>query len=420
MSPSAGSPLAGSSLGVTPLGVRRQILEAIAAQVGTPTYVYDAAQLQADADRWFQAAGQGAVFYSVKANGNLAILSRLAEWGLSAEVATEGELGRALEAEIPPERIVFGGVPKSDVAIRRALEAGLDLVVLQADREVDAALRHANHDRPAAVGLRVRPGIVAGAHPSLETGRKDAKFGLAPDDVPGAWARLAASPGLSPTTLAVHLGSGLDSLEPYSRALDTLLELCDALAGSGQPVQGLDLGGGIGIDYADGSGPQPEALAAFVRERLAGTNLHVRYEPGRSVVARSGVLLMRVLYEQRNGGRPAVVCDAGFTDFSRFMLYGAEHRIEPLEGSADGPPTVDVLGPTCETGDVLGTARALHGVEAGDLLLLRDVGAYGFTMASNYNSRPRPAEVLVEGESWSVIRPRESLADLWRGEAAGG
>ena len=403
-----------------PLNGQRALLEDIAGQVGTPTYVYDAAQLRADSDRWVQAAGEGAVFYSVKANGNLAVLSRLAAWGLGAEVGTEGELGRALAAGIPPARIVFGGVPKSDTAIRRALEARLDLVVLQAGREVDAALSHANPERPTAVGLRVRPGIIAGAHPSLETGRKDAKFGLSPEDVPRAWALLAASPGLSPTTLAVHLGSGLDSLEPYSRAMDTLLDLCDMLADSGQPVRELDLGGGIGIDYSDGSGPDPSALAAFVRERLAGRNLLVRYEPGRSVAARAGVLLMRVLYEQRNGAGSAVVCDAGFTDFSRFMLYGAEHRIEPVTGPADGPATVDVLGPTCETGDILGTSRALHGVGPGDLLLLRDVGAYGFTMASNYNSRPRPAEVLVENESWRVIRPRESLADLWRGETAGG
>ncbi len=403
-----------------PLNGQRALLEDIAGQVGTPTYVYDATQLRVDSDRWVQAAGEGAVFYSVKANGNLAVLSRLASWGLGAEVGTEGELGRALEAGIPPARVVFGGVPKSDAAIRYALEAGLDLVVLQADREVDVALSHANPERLADIGLRVRPGIIAGAHPSLETGRKDAKFGLSPEDVPGAWARLAASPGLSPTTLAVHLGSGLDSLEPYSRALDTLLHLCDGLADSGQPVEGLDLGGGIGIDYSNGSGPDPSALAAFVSERVAGKNLRVRYEPGRSVAARAGVLLMRVLYEQRNGGRPALVCDAGFTDFSRFMLYGAEHRIEPLTGPVDGPPDVDVLGPTCETGDVLGTSRALHGIGAGDLLLLRDVGAYGFTMASNYNSRPRPAEVLIEDDSWSVIRPRESLVDLWRGEAARG
>ncbi|MEE9208206.1 MAG: diaminopimelate decarboxylase [Gemmatimonadota bacterium] len=399
---------------------QRAQLEDIADQVGTPTYVYDASQLRADADRWVHAAGKGEVFYSVKANGNLAVLSRLVAWGLGCEVGTEGELGRVLEAGVPLSWIVFGGVPKSDAAIRCALEANLDLVVLQAGREVDTALRHANPESAAVVGLRVRPGITAGAHPSLQTGRQDAKFGLSPEDVPGAWARLAASPGLSPTTLAVHLGSGLDSLEPYSRALDTLLQLCEVLTDSGHPVQGLDLGGGLGIDYSDGSGPDPAALVALVTERLAGTNLRVRYEPGRSVAARAGVLLMRVLYEQRNGGRPAVVCDAGFTDFSRFMLYGGEHRIEPLTGPAAGPADVDVLGPTCETGDVLGTSRALHGVGAGDLLLLRDVGAYGFTMASNYNSRPRPAEVLVEDESWRVIRPRESLEDLWRGEVTDG
>jgi len=325
-----------------------------------------------------------------------------------------------VQAGFPPGRILVGGVPKAAADVRDAIGAGLALVVLQAEHEVAAAVAAARADRPTRVGVRVRPGIVAGAHPSLETGRTDAKFGYAPDEVPEVWARLATTDGLEPEVLAVHLGSGIEGLEPWQRALDVLLELVETLAGSGAPVRELDLGGGLGVDYASDGDPDPAELVRRIDARLAGTGLASRFEPGRSITARSGVLLTRVLYRRERGGAPAVVCDAGFTDFGRYALYGAQHRIEPVRGVAEsGPPTVDVLGPTCESGDVLGTGRALNDVRPGDLLIVRDVGAYGFVMASNYNSRPRPAEVLLGADGYSVVRERETLPDLWRGEATG-
>ena len=393
-------------------------LEAIAAEVGTPTYVYSAPLLTASARRWIEAAGDPArVYFAAKANTNLGVLSCLRTTGIGIEVATPGERARAVRAGFPPERILVGGVPKAAADVRDAVGAAVALVVLQADHEVDAAIEAARPEAPARVGLRVRPGITAGAHPSLETGRIDAKFGYAPDDVPAVWERLAATPGLEPEVLAVHLGSGIEELEPWDRALDVLLTLVGRLAGTRARVRELDVGGGLGVDYSAGGDPDPSALVRRVDARLAGTGLASRFEPGRSITACAGVLLTRVLYRRERGGAPAVVCDAGFTDFGRYALYGAQHRIEPVRGPAvSGEPTVDVLGPTCESGDVLGTGRPLHDVRPGDLLVVRDVGAYGFVMASNYNSRPRPAEVLLTGEGFAVVRGRETLRDLWRGE----
>jgi len=399
------------------------LLAEIAREQGTPTYVYDARVLDAGVRRWIDAVGDASrICYAVKANYNLGVLARLAAHGIGFEASTTGEVGRALAAGIPAARIVLGGVPKSPEAVERGICQGLDLVVLQAEHEVDAAMRAGagREGPPARVGLRVRPGIRAGAHPSLETGRTDAKFGFGPADVAGAWAALAEAPGLQPTTLAFHLGSGLDSLEPYRGAIDVLLGLVSELSGTGTPVRELDLGGGLGVSYdSDAGDMEPADLVAIVRERLDATGLEVRYEPGRSIAARAGTLVTRVLYRRERDGHPALVCDAGFTDFGRYSLYGAQHRIEPLDGELEGPDTVEVLGPTCESGDRLGTGRPLHGVRPGDLLAVRDVGAYGFVMASNYNARPRPAEVLVDDGGWSVVRERERLEDMWRGEALG-
>jgi len=392
-------------------------LEAIATTYGTPTYVYSALSIDAAASRWVDAAGAASrVFFAAKANTNLAVLNRLKRSGIGIEVATAGERARAEQAGFPRDRILLGGVPKAADVVADAIGAGLGLVVLQADHEVDAAIVAADPTHPTRVGIRVRPGIRAGAHPSLETGRTDAKFGYAPSDIVAIWNRLARTPGLLPEVLAVHLGSGIDTLNPWDQALDVLLELADQMSASGAPVREFDLGGGLGVDYESDSDLDPAELVRRVDERLGGTGFSSRFEPGRSIVARAGVLLTRVLYRRERGGAPALVCDAGFTDFARFALYGAEHRIEPVAGSMVGPATVDVLGPTCESGDVIGSNRSLQDVQPEDLLVVRDVGAYGFVMASNYNSRPRPAEIMIDGDSVELVRSREKLEDLWRGE----
>ena len=400
-----------------------ELLAEIVREQGTPTYVYDARILDAGVRRWIDAVGDPSrICYAVKANYNLGVLARLATHGIGFEASTEGEAARAMAAGIAASRIVLGGVPKSPETVQEGVRRGLDLVVLQAAHEVEAAVRGAASldGPPARVGLRVRPGIRAGAHPSLETGRADAKFGFAPAEIPEAWAVLAGAEGIVPTTLAFHLGSGLDSLTPYEGAIDVLLRLVEDIEAAGPPVRELDLGGGLGVAYGEsGADLEPADLVRIVRERLDETDLEVRYEPGRSIAARAGTLVTRVLYRRERDGHPALVCDGGFTDFGRFSLYGAEHRIEPLAGAMEGPDTVEVLGPTCESGDKLGTGRRLHGVQPGDLLAVRDVGAYGFVMASNYNARPRPAEVLVDDDGWRVVRERESLEDLWRGETVG-
>jgi len=399
------------------------LLGEIARDQGTPTYVYDGRVLDAGVGRWVDAVGDpGRICYAVKANYNLGVLSRLASHGIGFEASTLGEVARALAAGVSESRVVLGGVPKSPEAVAEAVGRDLDLVVLQASHEVEAAVR-AGASRagpPANVGLRVRPGIRAGAHPSLETGRTDAKFGFDPSEIRDAWTALAAADGLEPTTLAFHLGSGLDSLQPYAGAIDVLLRLVEDLKSTGAPVDELDVGGGLGVAYDVGETYlEPADLVSIVDDRLAGTGLTVRYEPGRSIAARAGTLITRVLYRRERDGHPALICDGGFTDFARFALYGAEHAIEPVLGEREGPATVEVLGPTCESGDKLGTRRRLHGVRQGDLLAVRDVGAYGFVMASNYNARPRPAEILVDDSGWRVVRARETLEDLWRGEIAG-
>lgn len=393
------------------------LLEEIAAEVGTPCYVYDGDRMDAALRRWTDAVGDpAAVSYAVKANSNLAVLARLARHGIDFEVGTHGEYARVRRAGVGPERVVVGGVPKGSAEIRAAVEEGVHLLVLQAEHEFETARRLADPERPVCVGVRVRPGIRAGAHPSLQTGAADAKFGVGPEELPAVWESLADAEGLRPRALAVHLGSGLDAVEPYLRALELLLECADGLAERGAPVAALDLGGGLGVDYAGGPDPEPAELVAAVRERLGDRPVALRFEPGRSVVARAGRLLTRVLYRRERNGRPALVCDGGSSDFSRYALYRSEHRILPLSGELSGAATVDVLGPTCESGDVLGVERSLHGVRPGDLLQVMDTGAYGFVMASNYNSRPRPAEVLADREGWRVVRRRERVEDLWRGE----
>ncbi len=395
------------------------MLHAIADEVGTPAYIYDVRALEAGIARWIDAVGEPArISFAAKANTNLAVLATLERSGVGIEVATPGELARARAAGFPEARIVFGGVPKSESAVREGIQAGAGMIVLQSEIEVDAAIRHAaSYPRgPLPVGLRVRPGIRAGAHPSLETGRADAKFGFGPERIPEVWERLASAERIRPRTLAFHLGSGLDAVDPYEQAVELMLALVESLAGAGCPVVELDVGGGLGIDYASDRDPEPAMLVEALEARLEGAPIELRFEPGRSVVARAGVLLTRVLYRRERNGSPALVCDAGYTDFARNALYGAEHAIVPVDGELAGDPTVDVLGPTCESGDVLGTNRRLGTVQPGDLLLLRDAGAYGFVMASNYNSRPRPPELIVERDEWKVARPRESLEDLWRGE----
>ncbi|MDP2497088.1 MAG: diaminopimelate decarboxylase [Candidatus Palauibacterales bacterium] len=404
-------------------GIAPEVLEEVAAEIGTPAYVYDGRALDAGVRRWTEAVPPEDILYSVKANSNLSVLRRLASHGIGLEAGTWGEYARARRSGVPSDRVTLGGVPKDETTVRSVLKAGVGLAVFQAEGEVEAAARHADPGRPTPAGVRVLPGIRAGAHPSLETGAADAKFGFAPDEVPAVWRRLAETPGLEPTTLAVHLGSGLDDAAPYVTALDLLLDVAGELGGHGPAVRALDVGGGLGVDYEAGDAegdPDPGELARRLRRRMeerAGEEApRLRFEPGRSVCARAGVVLTRVQYGRERGGRPALVCDAGYSDFPRHVLYGAHHDIGPIRGEGRGPADVAVLGPTCESGDVLGVGRSLHGVEADDLLVVRDAGAYGFVMASNYNSRPRPPEVLVDGDDWRPIRDRESLDDLWRGE----
>lgn len=396
-------------------------LMGIAEAVGTPTYVYNAVVIR-DRYRAFEAALADlphTLCYAVKANSNLAVLRRFAELGAGADIVSGGELERALLAGFPPGRIVFSGVGKSDAELKAAIRAGVGQVNVESIEELGRLADLAGALAGAVrVGLRVNPDVTTETHPYISTGRNGIKFGVPADQVLEAAALVARSPGLELTGLAVHLGSQLLSTGPYREALDRLLALLPAVQqATGGTVTSLGLGGGIGIRYTgEESIISPAAFSAAVAPQLREAGLHLHLEPGRCLVGSAGILLTRVLYRKHSGGRDFVIVDAGMNDLVRPSHYGAHHEIVAAGAPRPGMLTVDVVGPICETGDFLALDRELPEVQPGDLLAVLGAGAYGFAMSSQYNTRPRAAEVLVDGARWAICRAREPAPDLWRGE----
>ncbi len=396
-------------------------LAEIAARVGTPTYVYSRATIE----RHYRvmdealAALPHTICYSVKACSNLAILGLLARLGSGFDIVSVGELERVLAAGGDRRRVVFSGVGKRDDEIARALEVGIRAFNVESAWELDRIAQvAATLGARAPISLRVNPDVDPRTHAYIATGLRSSKFGVPMDEARALYRFAASHPNLDVVGIDCHIGSQIVEIEPLAHALDRVLALVDELAADGITLHHVDMGGGLGITYKDERPAPPEALGRAYAERLRPRGLELIVEPGRVIVGNAGVLLMRVLGVKDNAERRFVIVDAAMNDNIRPSLYGAFQAIEPVAPVAASAEQreVDVVGPICESGDFLAKGRALPPLRQGELLAMRSAGAYGFSMASTYNSRQRAAEVLVDGATWTTIRRREALADLWRDE----
>ncbi|MES2819115.1 MAG: diaminopimelate decarboxylase [Pseudomonadota bacterium] len=394
-------------------------LSAIADRFGTPTYVYSRAHIEAQY-RAYADALQGVphlVCYAVKANSNLGVLNVLARLGAGFDIVSLGELERVLAAGGAPDKIVFSGVGKSRADMRRALEVGVHCFNVESSDELERLQAVAAElGVIAPVSLRVNPDVDAGTHPYISTGLKENKFGIGIDAAEAVYARADALPNLQVLGVDCHIGSQLTSLPPFLDALERLLGLIDRLAERGIPIQHLDLGGGLGVQYRDEQPPLAGDYIQAVRERIEGRDLKLVFEPGRSIVANAGVLLTRVEYLKHTEHKDFAIVDAAMNDLIRPALYQAWMDVIPVVPRDNAGRFYDVVGPICETGDFLARSRELALAE-GDLLAVCSAGAYGFVMSSNYNTRGRAAEVLVDGERMLEVRRRETVQELFAGES---
>jgi diaminopimelate decarboxylase len=392
----------------------------IGERVGTPAFVYNAEAIRAQYRALDSALNPlpHRICYAVKANSNLAVLRILRELGAGADIVSAGEMARAFAAGFKPEQLVFSGVGKTATELHLAMNAGIGHLNVESWEELELLGRIANEvTAPAPVGIRVNPGVTTDTHPYISTGKTGIKFGLPSDQVVPAAEYILRHPRLQLTTLAMHLGSQLVDMEPFLEGIRRLLELVDRLRRTGiTTLRVLDLGGGLGIRYAEERSIDPSEFAAAVVPLLAPTQLTVYLEPGRFLVGSAGVLLTRVLYRKHSGGKEFVVVDAGMNDLVRPSHYQAYHEIVEVEERSRPPRRADVVGPVCETGDFLALDRMLPAVESGEMLAVLGAGAYGFVMASNYNSRPRPPEVIVDDGGWWIARPREEMENLFATE----
>jgi len=397
-------------------------LAAIAADLGTPTYVYSEAAIRhryAALSAALKATGLATqIRYAVKANDHLAILRLLGGLGAGADVVSEGELARALEAGIPAGRIVFSGVGKSRNELAVALASGLDQINIESAEELAELSAIASElGRTARVALRVNPDIDAHTHAKITTGRAQDKFGIPAADVPGLYAHAAALPGIKPVGLAVHIGSQIMTLAPYRMSFAVLASLAEEIRAANLPLDRLDCGGGLGVAYANEPAPLPEGLAGALGASFRALGVELLLEPGRWLVADAGLLLAAVIRVKDGSERPFIVLDAGMNDFLRPALYDAWHGVVPVGPSRGGPiGAADVVGPVCESADAFARGRPLPAVRAGDLVAILDTGAYGRVMASTYNARPLAAEAIVRGARWATIRSRQPLEAMWADE----
>ena len=395
-------------------------LETVAREAGTPLYVYSA-QAISEAYRAYDAALGDLphmVCYAVKANSTLAVLGLLARAGCGFDIVSGGELFRVLKAGGDPARVVFSGVGKTPAEIELALRSGINNFNCESEgelAEIDAIAGRLG--TIARFSLRVNPDVDAVTHPYISTGLRDHKFGV---DIGGAsemYHRSRRFANLRAAGVSCHIGSQLLDYSPILEAAGKALALIEALQADGFAIDHVDLGGGLGIAYqAADRAPAIHDFIGALRDRIGRDGLTVMIEPGRSIVGSAGVLLTRVLYRKKSPSKEFVVVDAAMNDLIRQSLYNAHHEILPLRQIAGGSIVADVVGPICETGDFLARHRAMPDVQPGEFLALSSAGAYGFVQASNYNSRPRAAEVLVEGTKWRVVRERETWEDLIRGE----
>ncbi len=394
-------------------------LSAIAERFGTPTYVYSRAHIEAQY-RAYADALQGIehlVCFAVKANSNLGVLNVLARIGAGFDIVSRGELERVLAAGGQPQKIVFSGVGKSRDDMRRALQVGVHCFNVESTDELERLQQIAAElNVQAPISLRVNPDVDAGTHPYISTGLKENKFGIAISDAEAVYTRAAALPNLQILGVDCHIGSQLTTLPPFLDALDRLLALIDRLAERDIHIRHLDLGGGLGVQYRDEQPPLAGDYIAAVRERIAGRTLALVFEPGRSIVANAGVLLTRVEYLKHTEHKDFAIVDAAMNDLIRPALYQAWMDVVAVQPRDAVARPYDIVGPICETGDFLAKDRELALAE-GDLLAICSAGAYGFVMSSNYNTRGRAAEVLVDGTQSIEVRRRETVQELFAGES---
>ena len=387
---------------------------------GTPTYVYSRATIERHWKAFDKAAGDHPhlVCYAVKANSNLAVLNVMAKLGSGFDIVSGGELARVLEAGGDPKKIVFSGVGKTEAEIEYALEVGIKCFNVESEAELHRINSVAKSlDKIAPISIRVNPNVDAGTHPYISTGLKENKFGINIDHSKELYAWANQQANLKVKGVDCHIGSQLTEISPFLDALDKLLVLIDQLSDIGVTISHLDIGGGLGVTYKDEKPPHPtEYMQAIMPKLSHRQNLTILMEPGRAIMANAGILLTKVEFLKENEGKHFCIVDAAMNDNIRPSLYSAWQNIIPLNQTDKPTTNFDVVGPVCETGDFLGKDRDLN-VEAGDYLVVRSVGAYGFTMSSNYNSRPRAAEIMVDGEQMHLIRQRETIESLWTGEA---
>jgi diaminopimelate decarboxylase len=394
-------------------------LSEIAQDAGTPTYVYSHAALER-AYRELDEAFSGLdhlVCYAVKANGNLAVLRALASFGAGADIVSVGELYRTMRAGFDPKKVVFAGVGKTE----DELMAGLGERILLFNVESASELEHldrlaARHGKRARIALRVNPDVDAETHDHITTGRAFDKFGIPVDEALTLAERVGDYRSVDLLGVHQHIGSQITKLAPFTESVEKSAGLVEELKGRGFDIKYFNIGGGLGIRYKDEETPTPKELVDAVRPTLEATGTRILCEMGRYIAGGAGVLLTRVIYRKKSGEKDFLVADAGMNDLLRPSLYGAHHEVRSVREDAQKVANADLVGPVCESGDYLARDRELPDAGEGDLLALMCAGAYGFSMASNYNSRPRPAEVFVRGERWAVVHERESHADLVKGE----
>jgi len=392
-------------------------LRDLADEFGTPCWVYSRRAIEEAFDEFQRELPASAlVCYAVKANSNLAVLDVLARRGAGFDIVSEGELRRVLAVGADTRRIVFSGVGKSVAAIEMALQHDILCFNVESASELERLNAVAGQlGKVAPVSLRVNPDVDARTHPYISTGLKENKFGVAYADARALYRQAAALPHLAVKGIDCHIGSQLLDASPFAEALDKLLLLIDQLADDGIVLQHIDLGGGLGIRYRDEQVPTVQAYLQPLLAKLAGRRLHILLEPGRRLVGNAGVLLTRVECLKPGESKNFAIVDAAMNDLARPALYGSWHEIVPVSTRQEAAQTWEIVGPVCESGDFLGRERSLA-LAAGDLLAILSAGAYGMVMSSNYNSRPRAAEVMVDGAQAHLVRPRESFDDLFGSE----
>lgn len=394
-------------------------LSAIAERFGTPTYIYSRAAFTQHYLSYSQALGShpGMICYAIKANSNLGVLNLLAKLGAGFDIVSIGELERVLRAGGDPKRIVFSGVGKTAEEMARALDVGIFCFNVESEAELEILAQvAADKGMVANISLRVNPDVDANTHPYISTGLKENKFGIDIKRAVAVYKRAAELPSLSIQGVDCHIGSQLTQLTPFLDALDRVLALIDELAVVGIAIHHLDLGGGLGVTYRNETPPEVSDYMAALKEKLGARPLSLMFEPGRSISANAGVLLTKVLYLKPTEHKNFAIIDAAMNDNIRPSLYQAWQDIRTVKPSSEPVKKWDLVGPICETGDFLGKDRDLA-VAPGDLLAMMSTGAYGFSMASNYNTRGRAAEVIVDGDQVHLVRARETIEDMLRGEA---